>query len=123
MTRVSNRSFAAAMIVLLTAYLAGSAQTRDTRAVDYRLDDSPGVIALYPGSGYRSYVAPKYDVLSLEELERRASQLPPGTKLRWIPSKRDPSGKPVLFSSGQYEHFAKFCVDHKIELIIGPTRQ
>lgn len=85
------------------------------------LDDALGKIALYPGLGYRSYVARKYEVASLEELERRVGQLPPGTKLHWTPYKREPSGKPILFSEGQYDHFAKFCRDHKIELLISPT--
>ena len=80
------------------------------------LDDSVSGIALYPGGGYRSYVAPEYVVRSLEELERRVGQLPPGIKLHWTPRRRDASGRPILFSNGQYEQFAKFCRDHKIQL-------
>lgn len=82
------------------------------------IDDSVGAIALYPAGGYRSYVEPKYMVASLEELERRVGQLPPGTKLHWVPYKSDPSGKPILFSDGQYDRFAKFCREHEVELLI-----
>jgi hypothetical protein len=116
--------FVAAIIAVSTA----SNTARAVRAqqaqgtVDYMLDDSLGNIALYPGLEYRSYVAPKSMVSSLEELERRVGQLPAGMKLHWTPYKRDPSGKPILFSDGQYEHFAKFCRDHKIELLISPSR-
>ena len=123
MARLSNTILpVAAAMMVLTANHAAGAQTPQERDVDYFLDDSPSVIALYPGAGYRSYVAPKYDVPSLEELERRVSQLPQGTKLLWTPSRRDHSGKPILFSNGQYDRFAKFCRHHKIELIISPTR-
>jgi hypothetical protein len=38
-----------------------------------------------------------------------------------MPYKRDPSGKPILFLAGQYERFAGFCRDHKIELIVWPS--
>src|SRR5437879_1952519 len=99
---------------------SGSAQ--QAQAVDYTLDDYLGHIALYPGLGCRSYVAPDYRVPSLQELERRVGQLPPGTKLHWDPYKRDPSDRPILFSDGQYDHFAKFCRDHKIELLISPSQ-
>ena len=46
------------------------------------------------------------------------SRLPRGTKLPWTPYKRDPSGRPILFSEGQYDHFVKFCRDHQILLIV-----
>jgi hypothetical protein len=91
------------------------------QAADYTLDGGPGTIALYQADGYPSYVPPEFEVQSLEELERRVGQLPPGTKLHWNPLKRDPSGTPMLFS-GQYDQFAKFCRDHKIGLLITPRR-
>lgn len=88
------------------------------QAADYTLDDSLGQIALYQADGFLSYVPPKFAVQSLEELERRVGQLPPGTRLHWDPYKRDASNKPFLFADGQYDRFAKFCRDHKIELLI-----
>ena len=48
------------------------------------------------------------------------SRFPAGTKLHWTPYKRDPSGKPILFSEGQYDRFVKFCRDHQIVLILPP---
>jgi hypothetical protein len=111
------------MEIELTADFVGSTlidpvRTQQTEVLDYVLDgDGVRWIALYPAPAYRSYVEPKYVVQSLEELERRVGQLPPGTKLNWNPYKRDSSGKPFLFSDGQYDHFAKFCNDHKIELL------
>ena len=93
-------------------------RSQQAQAMEYVLDgDGIREIALYPAPGYRSYVEPKCVVQSLEELERRVGQLPPGTKLHWVPYKRDPSGKPVLFSDGQYDQFAKFCRDHNVELL------
>lgn len=123
MPRLKNKVFvlAAAMIVVLTARPVVRAGRAQGQANDYMLDDALAKIALYPGLGYRSYVASKYEVPSLEELERRVGQLPPGTKLHWTPYKRERSGKPILFSEGQYDHFAKFCRDHKIELLISPS--
>jgi hypothetical protein len=97
-------------------------RTQQAQAGDYMLDDSVGSIALYSGLLYRSYVAPEYVVQSLEDLERRAGQLPPGTKLVWNPCRRNASGKPILFSDGQYDHFAKFCRDHKIEILISHSQ-
>lgn len=91
------------------------------QADEYLLDGGPGTIALYQADGYYlSYVPPHFEVQSLEELERRVGQLPPGTKLDWAPYWRDSSGKPILFSDGQYDNFEKFCRDHKIELRISP---
>lgn len=123
MLRLKNKiSLLAALIAVLGAsHAVGAGRAQQSQATDYMLDDALGKIALYPGLGYRSYVARKYEVASLEELERRVGQLPPGTKLHWTPYKREPSGKPILFSEGQYDHFAKFCRDHKIELLISPT--
>jgi len=93
-------------------------RSQQAQAMEYVLDgDGIREIALYPAPGYRSYVEPKCVVHSLEELKRRVGQLPPGTKLHWVPYKRDPSGKPVLFSDGQYDQFAKFCRDHNVELL------
>lgn len=89
---------------------------------DYTLDDSPGAIALYQAPGALSYVPPKFEVHSLEELERRVGQLPAGCRLHWQPCKRDPSGKPILFSDGQYDLFERFCRDHRIELLISPSQ-
>jgi len=90
------------------------------QAVNCTLDGGPGEIALYQADGYLSYVPPKFVVQSLEELERRVRQIPPGAKLHWQPCKRDSSGKPILFSDGEYDHFEKFCRVHKIELFISP---
>ena len=112
----------AMIAVPVASQTARSGSAQRAQAVDYMLDDSLGHIALYPGFAYRSYVAHDYMVPSLEELERRVGQLPPGTKLHWDPYKRDPSSKPILFSDGQYDHFAKFCRDHKIELLISPSQ-
>jgi hypothetical protein len=127
MPRLKNKIFVfvAAMIAIAvpaTSHAARAGRAQQAQAIDYMLDDALGKMALYPAPGYRSYVPSKYMVPSLEELERRVRQLPPGTKLHWTPYKRDPSGKPILFSNGQYDHFAKFCRDHKIELIISPSR-
>jgi hypothetical protein len=108
-------------IAVIFSVLIAPLRSQQAQAADYTLDDSVGSIDLYPGSGYRSYVAPKYVVQSLEELEQRVGQLPAGTKLAWRPYRRDASGKPILFSDGQYDHFAKFCRDHKIELLISPS--
>lgn len=88
------------------------------QAVNYTLDGGPGEIALYQADGYLSYIPPKFVMQSLEELERRVVQLPLGAKLHWQPCERDSSGKPVLFSGGQYDLFEKFCQDHKVELLI-----
>jgi len=122
MRRVNSKI---ALLVALVAVLAashsvGAGREPQPQATDYRLDDARGQIALYPGLAYRSYVASKYVVPSLEELERRVGQLPAGTRLHWTPYKRDPSGKPLLFSESQYDRFARFCRDHKIELLISP---
>lgn len=113
---------AAMIAVPVASQTAKSGSAQQAQAVDYILDDSLGHIALYPGLGCRSYVAPNYEVPSLEKLQRRVGQLPPGTKLHWNPYKRDSSGRPILFSDGQYDHFAKFCRDHKIQLLISPTQ-
>jgi hypothetical protein len=94
---------------------------RQAHATEYTLDDSSSGVALYLGAAYRSFVDLKYKVPSLEDLERRVSQLPPGTRLHWEPYKREPSGKPILFSKGRYDRFEKFCRDHKIELIVLPS--
>ena len=122
MPRLKNKiSLLAALIAVLGAsHAVGAGGAPQSQVTDYMLDDALGKIALYPGFAYRSYVPRKYEVPSLEELERRVGQLPPGTKLHWTPYKREPSGKPILFSDGQYDHFAKFCRDHKIELLISP---
>ncbi len=92
------------------------------QAVNYTLDGGPGEIALYEADGYLSYIPPKFVVRSLDELERRVGQLPLGAKLRWQSCKRDSSGRPVLFSEGQYDLFEKFCRDHKVELLISSTQ-
>jgi len=114
---------AGVILVLAASYTIGVGRAQQAQATDYMLDDSPGTVALYPGLNYHSYVAPKYVVPSLEELERRVGLLPPGTRLHWTPYKRDASGKPILFSDGQYDQLAKFCRDHKISLLISPSHQ
>lgn len=111
-------------IAVTFSALIATLRSQQPGAVEYRLEsfESPGQFALYPGEGYRSYVAPNYVVQSLEELERRIGQLPPETKLHWDPLKRDPSGKPILLSDGQFDQFAKFCRDHKVELLISSSQ-
>jgi hypothetical protein len=125
MPRLNSRIFvlvAAMFAVSIAGHTPEGVRAQRARATDnYVLDNPLGEIALYPGFGYRSYIEPKYMISSLEELERRVGQLPAGTKLHWGPYKRDSSGKPILFSDGQYEHFAKFCRDHKIQLLISPS--
>jgi hypothetical protein len=124
MARLDSNRFllvAAMMAVVAASHAASAEKTPQAHAIDYMLDDALGKIAIYPGLAYRSLVDPKDIVPSLEDLERRVSQLPPGTRLHWTPYKRDPSGKPILFSNGQYDRFAKFCRDHKIELIVLPS--
>ena len=126
MARLNSKIFVliAATIAVMTAnQAANDGRAQQAQATDYTLDNPMGEIALYPGDAYRSFVDSKYIVASLEDLEQRVSQLPPGTRLHWEPYKRDPAGKPILFSKGQYQRFAKFCRDHKIELIVLPSRQ
>jgi hypothetical protein len=113
---------AAIIAVLAANHTASAEKAQQVHAIDYMLDDTIGGIALYPGDGYRSFVDLKYRVPSLKDLERRVSQLPPGTRLHWEPYKREPSGKPILFSQGQYDRFEKFCRDHKIELTVLPNQ-
>jgi hypothetical protein len=115
-------SVAAIIAVMAANHAASAEKAQQVHAINYMLDDGIGGIALYPGDGYRSFVDLKYRVPSLEDLERRVSQLPPGTRLHWEPYKREPSGKPILFSKGQYDPFEKFCRDHKIELIVLPSQ-
>jgi hypothetical protein len=125
MARVDSKIFllvAVVMAVVAASHAASAQKKQQTHAIDYILDNSLGTIALYPGLGYRSYVDPKDIVPSLEDLERRVSNLPPGARLYWTPYKRDPSGEPILFSKGQYDRFARFCRDHKIELIVLPSQ-
>ena len=125
MARVASKIFvlvAVVMAVVAAGHIASAQKKQQAHAIDYVLDDSVGTIALYPGLAYRSYVDPKDVVLSLEDLERRVSQLPRGARLNWTPYKRDPSGKPILFSEGQYNRFARFCRDRKIELIVWPSQ-
>jgi hypothetical protein len=91
------------------------------RTSDYMLDESPLGIAIYSGLAYRSYIGPKDRMENLKELEDRVAQLPAGTKLHWMPYKRDRTGKPTLFSAAEkYVEFAKFCGDRKIDLVITP---
>jgi hypothetical protein len=79
-----------AIAVPATSCAARAGTAQQAQAIDYMLDDALGKIALYPAPGYRSYLPSKYMVPSLEELEGRVSQLPPGTRLHWTPYKRDP---------------------------------
>jgi hypothetical protein len=125
MARLNSKIFVliAATIAAMTANHAASAgRAQQAQATDYMLDNAMGEIALYPGDAYRSFVDSKYIVPSLEDLEQRVSRLPGNTRLHWQPYKREPSGKPILFSKGQYDRFAKFCRDHKIELIVLPSQ-
>lgn len=93
-------------------------QSEHANSQEYRLDDSLGKIALYPGQGYRSYVREDEMVSSLDELERRVGLLPKGTRLYWRPFNWGSSGQPILFSEGQPAAFEKFCRSHEIELIV-----
>ena len=113
-----------AIVVIFTALIA-PLRSQQTQAVEYRLEnfDSAAKFALYSGGGWRSYIDPKYVVQSFEELEQRVGQLPLGTKLYWNALKRDPSDKPILFSDGQFDQFAKFCRDHDVELLLIPSSQ
>ena len=125
MARRNSKIFVlvAAIVAVMTANHAATAgRAQQAQATDYMLDNGAGEIALYPGDVYRSFVDAKYIVPSLEDLERRVGRLLPGARLHWEPYKRDSSGKPILFSNGQYERFAKFCRDHQIELIVLPSR-
>jgi hypothetical protein len=82
--------FVAAMIAIAvpaTSYAASAGRAQQAQAIDYMLDDALGKIAFYPAPGYRSYLPSKYMVPSLEELELRVGQLPPGTKVHWTPYK------------------------------------
>lgn len=105
-------------IGIIFSALIAQLRSQQAQSIEYVLDDSSGAIALYRAPGYLSYVPSSYEIRSLKELERRVGRLPAGTKLHWDPRSRDPSGKPILFSDSQYDHFAKFCRDHKIELFI-----
>jgi hypothetical protein len=119
---LSSATFSARLSAVMTTDQASSpGEAQQARATEYRLDDSSSGVALYPGAAYRSFVDLKYKVPSLEDLERRVNQLPADTRLHWEPYKREPSGKPILFSKGQYDRFEKFCRDHKIELIVLPS--
>ena len=101
---------------MICAIFAGAAPKPAT--VDYMLEDTSGKFALYAGPAYRCFVLPKDTVSSLEDLERRVSRLPQGTKVYWMPYLREPSGTPILFSKGQFAQFEKFCREHRIELIV-----
>ncbi len=94
----------------------GRAAKLSDKANNYFLDDSVSGFALYPGSGYRSYVDPQFMIASLIDLEARLSKLPSGAQLYWNPYRKDPSGKPLLFKEGQFDEFQKFCVRHGIDL-------
>ena len=123
--RISS-AFAALAVVLGAGVLVG--QTAASPAIagkaqtDYRLDESIGGVALYPGAGYRSFVEAKFLVSSLSDLEARISHLPRGTTLYWLPQRRNLLGiDPVLFAKGQYEQFRQFCSDHGIQVLIEQT--
>jgi hypothetical protein len=82
------------------------------------LDNSVGSVYLYPGAFYRGMIESKYYVPSLEALEQRVAVLPHGTQLLNSPYKRDRVGRPIIFSTGEFDQFERFCHDHDIELII-----
>jgi hypothetical protein len=118
--------FSSAFAVLaLTGALFG--QITASRAVagkaptDYRLDDGIGALALYPGTGYRSFVEAKFLVSSLNDVESRIGELPRGATLHWLPHRMDNYGNPILFAQGQYEQFARFCSDHGVQILIERT--
>jgi hypothetical protein len=115
--------FSSAFAVLaLTSALFG--QMTASRAVprkaqtDYTLDDGIGAVALHPGEGYRSYVQAEFLASSLHDWESRISQLPRQTTLHWLPHKLGISGNPILFESGKYGQFVRFCSDHEMQLLI-----
>jgi hypothetical protein len=127
-----SSAFAVVAVVLGTGVLLGQTAESPPAAQksqsDYRLDDGIGGVALYPGAGYRSYVEAKFLVSSLRDLESRVSQLPRGSTLHWLPhnwgvysASFEIGPNPILFASGQYEQFARFCSDHGIQLLIERT--
>jgi len=108
---------ATATLVMATHEIkAADAQQRPTS--DYMLDDGISGFALYSGNGYRSWVEEKDKIASFEDLEQRVSRLPQGTKLYWTPYRRDGSGRPILFSEGSYERFARLCRERGIDLVL-----
>jgi hypothetical protein len=112
-------------VVLGLGVLVGQTARSPTAAgkapTDYRLDDGIGALALYPGTGYRSFVEAKFLVSSLNDVESRISQLPRGATLHWLPRRMDSYGNPILFERGQYEQFARFCSDHGVQILIERT--
>jgi hypothetical protein len=84
----------------------------------YMLDNYLGAIALYPGAFYRGMVESKYYMPSLEALEQRVARLPHGSKLLFSPYKRDHFGRPIIFATGEFDQFERFCHDDEIELIV-----
>jgi hypothetical protein len=119
--RFSSAFAALALTGALFGQMTASRAVARKAQTDYTLDDGIGVVALYPGEGYRSYVQAKFLVSSLHDLESRISQLPRGTTLHWLPHKLGTSGNPILFASGEYEQFVRFCSDHEIQLLIQRT--
>lgn len=105
---------------LYPASCAPAAEAPPAETTAYILDDSLGVsFALYPAPGYRSFVAKELAVSSRADLESRARLLPAGTRIYWSPYKRDPAGRPLLFSSADdAARFEKFCRDRQIDLIV-----
>lgn len=65
-------------VVLGIGVLVGQTAPSPTVAAkaptDYTLDDGIGAIALYPGTGYRSFVEAKFLVWSLNDVESRISR-------------------------------------------------
>jgi len=110
------------IIVFALAMFANSAGAQQkSQPADYTLDENPLGIAIYPGLEYRSGLGPKDRMSTMKEVEDRVARLPAGTKLHWTPYKRDRAGKPMLFSSTEkYDKFAKFCGDHRVELMVAP---
>jgi len=128
---IVNMRFAPALAVLvvvsswglLVGQTVGSSTVAGKAPTDYRLDDGIGALALYPGTGYRSFVEAKFLVSSLNDVESRISELPRGATLHWLPHRMDNDGNPILFARGQYEQFARFCSDHGVQILIERTYQ
>ena len=119
-----SSAFAVFAVVLGTAVLLGqtvSSPAARKAPTEYRLDDGIGAVAFYPGADYRSFVEARFMVSSLDELESQISQLQRGAALHWLPHRWDNSGNPILFASGQYEQFVRFCSDHGIQILIERT--
>ncbi len=83
----------------------------------YILDGTRSAFALYPGPDYRPEVPPSEMINSLKELEKRASKLPPGTKIYWTTNTSPGTAPTVVMAPDQQQRFEKFCKKHGIQFI------